>query len=117
MSKELEETLKLEMALKNIKTRCHSKSMKYDPIDFDLDIVEQELQNLDLIKRALVEGIWSTEYWYCEREENKDKLKHIHPSFDYLDGEFGFNCGDNCYYFVYLKDYMKTWWFKENKEE
>ena len=37
-------------ALKSIKIRCHSKSMKYDPIDFDLDIVEKSLKVLEIIK-------------------------------------------------------------------
>ena len=46
MSKELE-------ALKNIKIRCHSKCMKYDPIDFDLEIIEQALNEFDSLQDYL----------------------------------------------------------------
>ena len=41
-------------ALKSIKIRCHSKSMKYDPIDFDLDIVEKSLKALEIIKKHFI---------------------------------------------------------------
>ena len=73
--------------------------------------------SLVIIGRAIKEGIWSTEYWYCEKEENKDKIKHIYPNLTILENEWGFDCGDHCYYFVALKDYKKTWWLKEDKSE
>lgn len=43
----------IKEALKNIKIRCHSKSMKYDPIDFDLDTIEKYLKALEIIKRFI----------------------------------------------------------------
>lgn len=67
MSKELEE------ALKNIKIRCHSKCMKYDPIDFDLEIIEQALQRL-----AAIDNTKPSEALECLEEEIKNleiKLK------------------------------------------
>lgn len=47
MSKELDE------ALKNIKIRCHSKVVWYDPIDFDLEIVDQALSKAQEQEKVL----------------------------------------------------------------
>ncbi len=49
-------TKELEEALRNIKIRCHLKSMKYDPIDFDLETVEEALQRLDKYEQILGSG-------------------------------------------------------------
>ena len=70
-----------------------------------------------ILSRAIKEGIWSTEYWYCEKEENQNKLKHIFPKFTILENEWGLDCGDHCYYFVSLKDYKKTWWLRDDRSE
>lgn len=70
-----------------------------------------------IICRAIKEGIWSSEYWYCEKEENQNKIRYIFPELTILENEWGFDCGDHCYYFVLLKDYKKTWWLKEDKSE
>ena len=47
MNKEVDE------ALKNIKIRCHSKSVWYDPIDFDLEIVDQALSKAQEQEKVL----------------------------------------------------------------
>lgn len=73
--------------------------------------------SFEIIGRAIKEGIWSSEYWYCEKEQNQNKLKHIFPELTILENKWGFDCGDYCYYFVSLKDYKKTWWLKEDKSE
>lgn len=41
-------------ALKNIKIRCHSKSMKYDPIDLDLEVIEKVVNTFNIIKEKYV---------------------------------------------------------------
>jgi hypothetical protein len=85
-----------------------------------LENIEEELNlPLDFIFRALKNGIWTYEYWDCEKPENKDKLKLIHPSlyFESSLNQFVFDCGDNGYYSVSLKDYKKSWWLKEDRSE
>lgn len=43
---------KLEEALKRVKIRCHPKVIFDDPINFDLESIEQALKELDDIKNA-----------------------------------------------------------------
>ena len=87
-----------------------------------LENIEEELGCfIKVLIEALKNGIWTYEYWDCEKKENKNKLKHIRPSLYFEPSfeidKFMFNCGDHGYYSVKLKDYKKTWWLKEDKSE
>lgn len=76
---------------------------------------------IEVVFKALKNGIWTYVYYDCEEKENKNKLKHIYPSLYFVSNfkidKFMFNCGDNGYYSVKLKDYKKTWWLKEDRSE
>jgi len=87
-----------------------------------LEQIEEELGcPIEVLVEALKNGIWTYQYWDCEKEENKDKLKLVYPSLYFEHSPeidtFMFNCGDHGYYSEKLKDYKKTWWLKENKED